>query len=106
MEKTLFIFDIFTCYKFIFSRQIAIFLEPFFRLLVNEKFHSEKIMSNHYVIIAEDQTYDEFLSEQESRHNRFCIESRIAFHQMVDSYFRADHHLSDDQMLERRIEVN
>ena len=63
-------------------------------------------MSHNYVIIAEDQTYGEFLSEQETRHNRFCAESRIAFHQMVDNYFRGSHQLTEDQLLDRRTEMN
>ena len=62
-------------------------------------------MANHYVIIAEDMTYDEFLTEQESRHDRFCVESRIGFHQMVEEYFRSDHHLLEEMMADRRNEV-
>ena len=63
-------------------------------------------MSANYVIIAEDQSYIEFLSEQERRHNRFCAESRIAFHQMVDVYFSGNHRLTEEQLLDRRTEVN
>ena len=60
----------------------------------------------NYVIMAEDQTYSEFLAEQERRHNQYCVESRIAFHHMVDVYFNGNHRLTPDQLLARRTEVN
>ena len=60
----------------------------------------------NYVIIAEDQTYSEFLAEQERRHNQYCVESRIEFHRMVDVYFNGIHRLTADQLSARRTEVN
>ena len=62
-------------------------------------------MEENYVIIADNMTYPEFLAEQETRHDRFCVESRITFHKMVEEYFRSDHHLSEEIMADRRIEV-
>ena len=63
-------------------------------------------MSRNYVVIAEDQTYSDFLSAQENRHIRFCTESRVQFLEMVNTYFRGEHNLSEATLRERRTEVN
>ena len=63
-------------------------------------------MSRNYVVIAEDQTYSDFLSAQETRHIRFCTESRVQFHEMVNTYFREEDNLSEAALHERRTEVS
>ena len=63
-------------------------------------------MSLNRVAFSEGKFYIDLLNEQKLERQAFISNTRLEFIVDVARYFRYDHHLSEQQLVERRAEVS